>query len=127
MAQLRDLVIDAGHAASLARFWAEALDGYRVAPYDDAELARLKAAGIDSPEDDPTVLLEPVDGHGPRIFVQTVPEPKSSKNRLHLDLSATDHDVERDRLLGLGAELHSEHPDWTVMTDPQGNEFCLMR
>ncbi|MFD0558982.1 hypothetical protein FB566_4938 [Stackebrandtia endophytica] len=127
MAELRDLVIDAEHAATLARFWSEALDGYRIAPYDDAELARLKAEGIDSPEGDPTVLLEPLDGAGPRIFVQTVPELKSVKNRLHLDLWAADHERERDRLIGLGAEIAAEHPEWTTLTDPQGNEFCLMR
>ncbi|WP_217617041.1 VOC family protein [Cellulomonas sp. GbtcB1] len=57
---MRDVVVDCRHPASLARWWAGTLDGYRVAPYDEAELARRRAAGIDDPEDDPTVLVEPV-------------------------------------------------------------------
>jgi hypothetical protein len=57
MARIRDIVLGSHHAASLARFWAAALDGYQVAPYDEAELARLRAEGIDGPQDDPTVLL----------------------------------------------------------------------
>ena len=45
MARLKDIVIDADHPAALARFWAAALDGYAVAPYDDAEIVRLLALG----------------------------------------------------------------------------------
>lgn len=51
VAQLQDVVFDCRHPASVARFWAAALDGYQVAPYDDAELARLWANGIDGPEE----------------------------------------------------------------------------
>lgn len=47
MAALRDVVVDCRHPASLARWWAGTLDGYRVAPYDEAELARLRAAGVE--------------------------------------------------------------------------------
>lgn len=60
MALLHDIVFDAAHPAGVARFWAAALDGYAVAPYDDAELARLRERGISGPEDDPTVLRPPV-------------------------------------------------------------------
>jgi len=56
MARIRDVVFDCRHPASLARFWAAVLEEYEVAPYDEAELARLRAAGIDDPEDDPTVI-----------------------------------------------------------------------
>ncbi|RBM16159.1 VOC family protein [Streptomyces sp. PT12] len=45
MARILDIVVDCGHPAPLARFWAVALDGYAVAPYDEAELARLRALG----------------------------------------------------------------------------------
>ena len=69
MARLRDVVFDCSHPASLARFWAAALDGYGVAPYDEAELDRLRAAGIDDPEDDPTVLVE-APGVTPRLWFQ---------------------------------------------------------
>ncbi|QOV40259.1 VOC family protein [Streptomyces ferrugineus] len=85
MARLHDIVIDCARPAVTARFWAAALDGYAVAPYDDAELARLRALGIAGPEDDPTVLVEPR-GVGPRLWCRLVPEPKRTRNRLHLDL-----------------------------------------
>ncbi len=71
VAKLRDIVIDCAHPASLARFWAEALDGYSVARYDETEIERLRALGIFDLEDDPTVLVE---GPGPRLFFQRVPE-----------------------------------------------------
>lgn len=58
MAALADIVFDARHPAALARFWAAVLDGYDVAPYDDAELERLRSIGVDDVEDDPTVLVE---------------------------------------------------------------------
>ncbi|MGN9837021.1 VOC family protein [Nonomuraea sp. H19] len=122
MAALHDVVIDCRHPASLARFWAAALDGYAVAPYDEAELARLRSEGIDDPEDDPTVLVE---GGGPRLWFQRVPERKIVKNRLHLDLRADDHDAELARLTALGATVLATHDDWVVLADPEGNEFCL--
>ena len=78
MARLHDIAIDSRHPASIARFWAALLDDYQVAPYDEAELARLRAAGIFDPEDDPSVLVE-APGTLPRIFFQRVPEPKHSK------------------------------------------------
>ena len=53
MARIKDVVIDCRHPASLARFWAAVLDGYDVAPYNEAELARLRDLGIDDVEADP--------------------------------------------------------------------------
>lgn len=126
MAQLSDLVIDSAHPASLARFWAAALDGYQVAPYDEEAMADLAALGISDPEDDPSVLLEPQSGSGLRLFFNRVPEGKVVKNRLHVDLTATNPEAERTRLTGLGASLVSRAEDgWVVMADPEGNEFCL--
>ncbi|MEV0996977.1 VOC family protein [Nonomuraea sp. NPDC050202] len=122
MARLHDVVVDCRHPASLARFWAAALDGYAVAPYDEAELARLRELGVEDPEDDPTVLVE---GGPVRLWFQRVPERKIVKNRLHLDLRADDVDSEIDRLVDLGAELLQTHDDWVVLIDPEGNEFCL--
>lgn len=124
MARLHDIVVDAAHPASIARFWANALEGYSIAPYDATELARLRAFGIHDPEDDPTVLVEPYNG-GPRLWFQRVPEPKSVKNRLHLDLLAPDTDAEIARLTGLGAKVISRHAQITILADPEGNEFCL--
>jgi hypothetical protein len=130
MAHVKDIVFDCEHPASLARFWAAVLDGYDVAPYDEAELARLRALGIESPEDDPTVLVE-WPGHTPRFFFQQVPEHKTAKNRVHVDVQADgDLDAEVARLVELGAVVVADHdPDtgrFVTMRDPEGNEFCVM-
>jgi hypothetical protein len=133
MARIGDIVFDCRHPAALARFWAQVLDGYAVAPYDEAELARLRGLGIDDPEDDPTVLVESA---GPsaspvRLWFQRVPEPKVVKNRVHLDLRCADGgaDAEARRLVALGATLADDqpHPDLLVLHDPEGNELCLLR
>jgi hypothetical protein len=120
---VRDLVVDCRHPASLARFWAAALDGHAVAPYDEEELDRLRAQGVLDPEDDPTVLVEGPPG-APSLFFQRVPEPKTAKNRMHLDLAA--QEGESERLLSLGASVVERHPEWVVLADPEGDEFCLM-
>ncbi|MEU7895351.1 VOC family protein [Nonomuraea sp. NPDC049152] len=127
MARVKDIVVDCRHPASLARFWEAALDGYQVAPYDEAELERLRSNGIDDPEDDPNVLVEAGPGIRPRFFFSLVPESKVAKNRMHLDLTADDTDAEVRRLVGLGARVLVEHDDWVTMADPEGNEFCVMR
>ena len=124
MARLHDVVIDCRHPASVARFWAAVLDGYRVAPYDEAELARLRAMGVDDPEDDPSVLVVAAGGQ-PRIFFQLVPESKIAKNRVHLDLTCESFGAELERLTELGASVVAEHDDHVVLHDPEGNEFCL--
>lgn len=144
MARIRDVVFDSPRPALIARFWAAALDGYAVAPYDDAELTRLRAAGITDIMDDPTVLVEPsgsapmASGHKPRLFFQLVLDAKRreaatalgggpGKNRVHLDLSADDPAAEIVRLTELGATVVAEHEHWTVLADPDGNVFCLSR
>jgi hypothetical protein len=125
MGSLGDIVFDCRRPASLARFWAAALDGYRVAPYDETELNRLRAMGVDDPEDDPSVLVEPASGTGPRLFFTRVPEPKTVKNRVHLDLRADDVAVEAARLVGLGARELARVEEWIVLSDPEGGEFCV--
>jgi len=97
----------------LAEFWAPAL-GY----------TNLGAAGS-------YVLL--VDEHGgrPKLLWQAVPEAKAVKNRMHFDIEIPDIESEAARLESLGArrvdsEPHHEHgSNWIVMTDPEGNEFCV--
>jgi hypothetical protein len=125
MLRIRDVVVDSQHPASLARFWAAALEEYEVAPYDEAELERLRAVGIDDPEDDPTVLVWAGPDVSPRLFFQHVAEARIVKNRLHLDLLATDADVETARLVALGARVLARHPAWITLADPEGNEFCI--
>jgi Glyoxalase-like domain len=126
MARIRDLVFDCRHPASVARFWAVALDDYDVAPYDEAELARLRSAGIYDTEDDPSVLVEPAAGTGPRMFFQLVPESKVVKNRVHLDLTSADVPADIARLTSLGARVLAEHEHRVTMADPEDNEFCIM-
>jgi hypothetical protein len=133
MARIRDVVFDSPCPSLIARFWAETLDGYDVAPYDDAELARLRAAGITDISDDPSVLVEPSgpaaasSAPTPRLFFQLVPESKVVKNRVHLDLSAADPAAEIARLTALGATVVAEHDGLTTLADPDGNEFCIVR
>ena len=125
MARFADVVIDCARPAVVARFWAEMLDGYAVAPYDEDELARLRAVGVDDPEDDPTVLVEGA-ATSPRLWFQRVPEAKVVKNRVHVDLRADDLDIEVGRLVGLGARVvHPERNGLVVMADVEGNEFCV--
>ena len=125
------IVFDCVDASPLARFWAAAL-GWSVAPYDEAELARLRAEGVDEPEEDPSVLVEPPEGSDlPTIFFTEVPEDKMVKNRVHLDLvadAAIEDDVERLRQLGATVRNWSEEDGnvWAVMQDPEGNEFCVL-
>jgi hypothetical protein len=129
MASLADIVVDCAQPARLARFWSAVLDDYDVAPYDDDELARLRSLGIDDVEDDPTVLVEPTSGRGPRLWFQLVPEPKRVKNRIHIDVRADDFHAELARLIDLGARTadHQANDDLIVLHDPEGNEFCLLR
>jgi hypothetical protein len=123
MASFRDIVVDCGHPASLARFWAAALDGYEIEPYDDEEIARLAALGIHDVEDDPGVAIR---GPGPRMMFQLIAEAKTVKNRWHVDLRSPDREAEAARLVGLGARVLARHPDWITLADPEGNEFCVM-
>lgn len=129
MAWLADIVVDCARPAKLARFWAAVLDDYRIAPYDDGEVTRLRSLGIVDVEDDPTVLVEPASGSGTRFWFQLVPEPKQVKNRVHVDLRTDDFDAELARLTDLGAHAVDDqgNDDLVVLRDPEGNEFCLLR
>ena|SRR5579875_1479921 len=113
--RLRDICFDCADQHRVARFWAEAL-GYTMPPPDPG----------DTPDD--PVALDPPDG-GPRIWFNKVPEQKVVKNRVHLDITMPDAG-ELERLQHLGARVLREMRDeegalwWTVMADPEGNEFC---
>lgn len=126
MASIKDIVFDSPHPASAARFWAQTLHEYEIAPYDEEELARLRSKGINDPEDDPSVLLIRGDGGLPRLIFKLVPEDKRAKNRVHLDVSTNDPAAEVDRLKALGATVQAEHEQWTTMQDPDGNEFDVV-
>jgi hypothetical protein len=121
MARIREIVIDSLHPPALARFWASALEGYAVRPYDAAEVARLAALGR-TPESDPSVA---VDGPGPILFFQEVFEAKRGRNRLHFDLAGGPRAAEVERLCTLGATVRDHHDTYSVLQDPEGNEFCV--
>ena len=108
------LSIDAADAAALAAFWSEVLDR-PVSPGATAESAAIDAT-------DPA--------SGPKLFFWKVPEPKSVKNRLHLDLWTDEFEAESKRLTALGATsvANFELPAirWTTFADVEGNEFDLV-
>ena len=108
------LGFDCADPVRVATFWAEALDW---------ELA----------DDDPEgAYVRDTSGRTQGIFFQPVPEPKIVKNRVHLDVRPTRSMTEEvERLQGLGATVQGrvdvEGSFWTVMQDPEGNEFCVLR
>ena len=118
----KELVIDADHPARLARFWAQALEGYAIRPYDAAEIARLAALGL-TPETDPVVM---VDGPGPTLCFHLRKGPRPHRNRLHLYLAAENPAAEVARLVGLGARVWREEATYTTLRDPEGNPFCVV-
>jgi len=131
MARTVQLSVDAEHPERLIRFWCEVL-GYELEPLHPAARAELEAMGLD-PDSSGRMFAAAVDpaGVGPRLLAQRVPEGKTAKNRLHLDVrvGSADRPAEVARLVGLGATEHGsfdEHgSSWTVLTDPEGNEFCV--
>ncbi len=120
---LRSVVFDCHQPAALARFWAETL-GYSVRRYDGEDIARLQEQGY-TPETDPSVVIDPP-AAGPTIWFNRVPDAKSGKNRVHLDVNLANHgDV--DTLVARGARIlrgPAGSEDWYIMADPEGNEFC---
>jgi Glyoxalase-like domain len=92
------------------------------------------SVGADDFPGDPEASVEPPEGSGAaRLLFERVPEPKPVKNRVHLDLIPdTTREEEVARLLALGATQGDDHrrPDgsgWVILTDPEGNEFCVER
>ncbi len=106
------VVIDSADPASLARFWAAALDFQVV---------------YSAPDE---VVVAKDDDTYPGLVFVPVPEGKSVKNRLHFDLNPDDQEAEVERLKGLGAQpvdVGQGDVSWVVMADPEGNEFCVLR
>ena len=122
MGRLREIVVDADLPSRLARFWEQAIDEYAIRPYDDAEIARLAARGL-TPETDVSVLL---DGPGPVICFQLMTGPRPGRSRLHFDIETKDRTAEIVRLTRLGATYMREEAGFTVLRDPEGNQFCVV-
>jgi hypothetical protein len=142
MATRIQVVFDAADPDKIAHFWAEAL-GYIIQPPPEGyESWQQWLADMGIPEsewDKASAVVDP-DGQGSRIFFQKVPEPKSVKNRLHLDLNVSSRGMSIDdrkarvlpevaRLEKLGAtQLYvqeSQGEFHVTMADPEGNEFCV--
>jgi predicted enzyme related to lactoylglutathione lyase len=113
--RLHHIVIDTYDLPRLARFWTQAL-GWKVLSEREREIV------IGADENAPVGLC-----------FMPVSDPKTTKNRVHLDLttSAGDRDKEIDRLLALGARRvdigQTGEESWTVLADPEGNELCVIR
>lgn len=135
------IAIDCADPHELARWWAEALR-WQVEPQDESFIRSMIDQGHATEADTRTyrgalvwatasAINHPDGGNAPRILFQQVPEPKTTKNRVHLDLhTAGDPTAEElDRLLALGATRvghGNEGPHhWVVLTDPEENELCL--
>lgn len=119
-ARLRSVTFDCAEPYALAVFWSQ-VTGFQEDP-----------ANPNAPDDPEALIVGP--GDGPALLFIPVPEPKTVKNRTHLDLQPVERtrDEEVARLLSLGATLVADHrqPDgagWVVLTDPEGNEFCVER
>ncbi|MFD5869779.1 VOC family protein [Streptomyces sp. NPDC060322] len=139
------LTIDCAHPKALARFWALALGYEEKAPPAGFGSWEEWFVHHDVPEeewDDGAYLSDP-DGVGPSLSFMKVPEPRTAKNRLHLDVQAggdreTPWEIRWPRVAGAvekltaaGGTVIQEHtlrgrPDHVVMADPEGHEFCVL-
>ena len=152
MSRQIQVTFDARDPQALSSFWRDALGYVHPGPpgVDLPEGADplaawdefLERVGVPPEERNTRSAIEDPDGHGPRLFFQQVPEAKVAKNRVHLDVRAAPGllgeermaamETECARLVALGAtRLHRSDPappmsaGFIVMTDPEGNEFCL--
>ena len=109
---IKNVTFDCANPRRVATFWSE-VTGYEPVT-----------------ERDDLVILQAPDNRGIRqLLFYAVPESKVAKNRMHVDLACKDSSAEVARLMSLGAtrveECSGDGVSWTVMLDPEGNEFCL--
>jgi len=107
------LIVDAVDPGRLGRWWAEVLDYQLLSEASDE------------------VVIGPDKGVYPELLFTLVAEPKSVKNRLHLDLRPDNQEAEVERLVDMGARKvdvgQGDDVTWVVLADPEGNEFCVLR
>jgi hypothetical protein len=110
--EIINITFDAVDPGRLAAFWAAATGRQLAEATPDVALL--------------TSATDPM-----RLLFLKVPDGKTVKNRMHLDFQAVDRLAEVVRLRGLGATEYATHQEygmtWTVMTDPEGNEFCIVQ
>ncbi len=105
------VVVDASDPARLARWWAEVLD-YKIL--------------FETPDE---VVIARDENTYPGLIFVPVPEAKTVKNRLHIDLNPDDQAAEVERLVDMGArhvDIGQGDVRWVVLADPEGNEFCVL-
>ncbi len=111
--RIGNVAIDCTEVAPMAEFW-KAVLGYETKHADDGD-----------------ALLRDPSGRNPKLYIQKVPEPRTGKNRLHLDLYAPDEEAEAARIEALGAKrvrkFEEDNDVWILMADPEGNLFCICR
>jgi hypothetical protein len=118
-----ELEIDCADPGGLARFWCAVLD-YEV-QHEDGEIVTIGSPAVRDGQD----RLGPVP---PTLTFARVPEGKTIKNRVHIDVSPADREQDEEvrRLLGLGARQadvgQTGEESWIVLADPEGNEFCVL-
>jgi hypothetical protein len=106
---VKSVTFDCHDPLKTAAFWAEAL-----------------GSNVDEDSTPDRAWVEPAGWGGPNLWFQKVPEDKVAKNRQHFDLRVMgDLEAERVRLVALGATVIADQGELYVMTDPDGNEFCL--
>lgn len=133
------ITFDAAEPRKLAAFWAVAMDYIQQPAPDGYETWEDFGRSIGFPEErfgDLAALIDP-EGNGPRLLFQKVPEGKTAKNRVHLDINVRSSEsgdwslvtAHVDRLLAAGAtklyEVHEVNGECVVLQDPEGNEFCV--
>lgn len=105
------MIVGSAAPAELGRWWCAALSWVVV-------------------NDDPDAFeIQPTLDQTPGLLFVLASEPKTAKNRLHIDLRPDDRDVEVERLVGLGAsrtDVGQGAQTWVVLADPEGNEFCVL-
>ena len=123
---IASVTFDCADALTVGRFWSATL-GRPLDPGASGDFAAIGFVG----RRDKVGWAPREPGDEPTWLFAKVPEPKTAKNRMHLDLAAADPEAEIVRLVGLGATRVADTDEygyrWTVMTDPEGNEFCVAK
>jgi catechol 2,3-dioxygenase-like lactoylglutathione lyase family enzyme len=138
--KLGNITFDCGDPTALATFWADVF-GYPHPEWPEDLRKELLDGGLNEEDLANKSAIEDPTGVGPRLFFQRVPEGKTAKNRMHVDIRATpgrrptldELVAEKDRVVALGATVLVDYDsNWGpvperhfVMQDPEGNEFCI--
>ena len=138
--KIGNITFDCANPRELSHFWADVL-GYPRAEWPPELKQQLLDGGLTEADLELKSVAQDPAGEGQRLFFQKVPEGKTAKNRVHLDISATpgryptpeELDAEKDRIVALGATVirfyqgtWGPYPEvHYVLADPEGNEFCV--